>query len=81
MSLISIKDGYYDKKGHWVRTKHCFVACPPDQCTCCPPHGRYQINPDEVTKPSPDEILDAYFRPQLLEDINENNENKENSDG
>lgn len=37
MSLISRNDGYYDSEGNWIKTKFCFVPCPPDKCTCQTP--------------------------------------------
>lgn len=39
MSLVDRRDGYYDADGNWQRTRYCFVACPPDKCTCKPPGG------------------------------------------
>lgn len=36
------RDGYYDDKGHWHRTKLCTVPCP--NCTCTPPGGMWVIH-------------------------------------
>lgn len=42
MSLIDRRDGYYDEKGHWQRTKFCFLPCGAS-CTCGPPNGQWTI--------------------------------------
>ncbi len=34
------RDGHYDDKGQWQRTKFCFMSCG-DRCTCGPPNGMY----------------------------------------
>jgi hypothetical protein len=34
------KDGYYDEKGQWQRTKFCLVYCGPERCTCGPPYEK-----------------------------------------
>lgn len=54
-------NGYYDKNGTWQKMKYCFVYCG-DRCDCGPPNGIYQLEKEEV------------IRPQLLEDMNNNNE-------
>lgn len=50
MSLIGKRDGYYDERGIWQRTKFCFVDCG-ERCTCKPPFGAlFYLNerPDET---------------------------------
>ena len=41
------RDGYYDEEGRWQRTKHCFIYCGPEKCTCGPPMGLYKIEPKD----------------------------------
>jgi hypothetical protein len=45
-----IPGGHYDKEGKWARTKFCFVACPPDVCTCIEPHLRWINDIDWLKK-------------------------------
>jgi len=54
--MFDSRDGHYDEKGTWQRTKFCFVDCGA-RCTCSPPGGVYQI-------PRP-EIIAAFLRSQL----------------
>lgn len=43
MSLLPSvgRNGYYDDRGLWNRTKFCFIACCGDLCDCGPPGNRY----------------------------------------
>ena len=49
MSQYDRRDGFYDDRGHWQRTKFCFVYCG-ERCTCGPPMGVYRRSPTEKTE-------------------------------
>jgi hypothetical protein len=47
MNSHHFPNGYYDYRGNWCSTKHCFVYCGDcfvycgDRCDCGPPFGVY----------------------------------------
>lgn len=55
MSFTDLRDGYYDERGVWQRTKFCFADCG-ERCTCKPPWGIYE---KDNTKLITDPIADA----------------------
>lgn len=64
-SLPSMAGGHYDHNGEWVQTKHCFVYCGPERCTCQPPMGQHyspqhdkraeRLVPDDPAQKPPEE--------------------------
>lgn len=47
-----IAGGHYDKDGHWVRTKFCFLPCPPERCDCMPPIETITLRPQAPLRAS-----------------------------
>lgn len=46
-------NGYYDERGHWQRTKFCFMSCG-HRCDCGPPGGLwYSAAHDKSKHPQP----------------------------
>ena len=44
------RDGFYDERGSWRRSRFCFVSCQ-ERCTCTPPNGEWHITPDLIECP------------------------------
>lgn len=43
------RNGYYDDRGFWNRTKFCFMDCR-ERCDCGPPGNRYYDPAHDKTK-------------------------------